>query len=35
MDLTYSPENEAFRQEARDWLEGHVPAEPLDRQSVA
>ena len=29
MDLTYSPENEAFRQQARDWLEGHVPAEPL------
>ena len=29
MDLTYSPENEAFRKEARDWLEGHVPAEPL------
>ncbi len=29
MDLTYSPENEAFRQEARDWLEGHVPDQPL------
>jgi len=29
MDLTYSPENEAFRQEARDWLDNHVPAEPL------
>jgi alkylation response protein AidB-like acyl-CoA dehydrogenase len=29
MDLSYSRENEAFRQQARDWLEGHVPAEPL------
>ena len=29
MDLTYSPENEAFRQQARDWLEAHVPAQPL------
>ena len=29
MDLTYTRENEAFRQEARDWLERHVPAQPL------
>ena len=29
MDLTFSPENEAFRAEARAWLADHVPAEPL------
>jgi alkylation response protein AidB-like acyl-CoA dehydrogenase len=29
MDLTYSADEEAFRQEARTWLEAHVPAEPL------
>jgi alkylation response protein AidB-like acyl-CoA dehydrogenase len=29
MDLTYTPEQEAFRKEARAWLEANVPAEPL------
>src|ERR1700736_929733 len=29
MDLTDSDDEEAFRQEARSWLEAHVPAEPL------
>ena len=30
MDLTYTPEQQAFRQEARNWLEAHVPAAPLE-----
>jgi len=29
MDLTFTPEEDAFRQEARAWLQAHVPAEPL------
>jgi alkylation response protein AidB-like acyl-CoA dehydrogenase len=29
MDLSYTPKQQAFRQEARAWLEAHVPAEPL------
>ena len=29
MDLTYTADEEAFRQEARSWLEAHVPDEPL------
>jgi alkylation response protein AidB-like acyl-CoA dehydrogenase len=29
MDLTYTAEEEAFRAEARSWLEAHVPVEPL------
>jgi alkylation response protein AidB-like acyl-CoA dehydrogenase len=29
MDLTWSAEEEAFRQEARAWLQGHVPSSPL------
>ena len=29
MDLRYTPEQEAFRAEARAWLEAHVPSEPL------
>jgi alkylation response protein AidB-like acyl-CoA dehydrogenase len=29
MDLTYTPEQDAFRKEARAWLEANVPAEPL------
>ena len=29
MDLTFRPEHEAFRAEARAWLAEHVPAEPL------
>jgi len=29
MDLSYTPEQQAFRAEARAWLEAHVPAEPL------
>ncbi len=28
MDLTWSPEEEAFRQEAREWLAANVPSEP-------
>ena len=29
MDLTYTPEQQAFRAEARSWLAANVPAEPL------
>ncbi|MEU6609944.1 acyl-CoA dehydrogenase family protein [Streptomyces shenzhenensis] len=29
MDLTWSPEEEAFRAQARAWLTAHVPREPL------
>jgi alkylation response protein AidB-like acyl-CoA dehydrogenase len=29
MDLTYTPQQQAFRKEARAWLEANVPAEPL------
>ncbi|MCU0268830.1 MAG: acyl-CoA dehydrogenase family protein, partial [Acidimicrobiales bacterium] len=29
MDLTFSPQEEAFRQGCRSWLAEHVPAEPL------
>ncbi|MEU8775407.1 acyl-CoA dehydrogenase family protein [Streptomyces sp. NPDC048606] len=29
MDLTHSPQVEAFRAEARDWLRTHVPTDPL------
>lgn len=30
MDLTYTPEQEAFRAEVRAWLEAHVPTTPLE-----
>ena len=30
MDLSYTPEQETFRQEARSWLEANVPSEPLE-----
>jgi len=30
MDLTYTPEQDAFRAEVRAWLSDHVPAEPLE-----
>ncbi|MFD3560465.1 acyl-CoA dehydrogenase family protein [Streptomyces sp. NPDC058686] len=29
MDLDFTPHEDAFRAEAREWLAGHVPAEPL------
>lgn len=29
MDLTYSPEEKAFRAEVRAWMEANVPSEPL------
>ncbi|MEZ5744858.1 MAG: acyl-CoA dehydrogenase family protein [Sphingomonadaceae bacterium] len=29
MDLTYTPEQQAFRAEIREWLAAHVPQEPL------
>lgn len=29
MDLTYTPEEDTFRQEVRSWLEAHVPQTPL------
>ena len=29
MDLRFTPEQEAFRKEAREWLEAHVPKTPL------
>jgi len=30
MDLTYTPEQEAFRAEVRAWMEANVPAKPLE-----
>lgn len=30
MDLSYSPEQAAFRAEVRGWLEAHVPSSPLE-----
>ena len=35
VDLTFSPEDEAFRLEARAWLEAHVPADPLPSLDTA
>jgi alkylation response protein AidB-like acyl-CoA dehydrogenase len=35
MDLTFSPEHEAFRAEARTWLVAHVPVEPLPSLDTA
>jgi alkylation response protein AidB-like acyl-CoA dehydrogenase len=35
MDLTFTPAEEAFRQEARTWLEAHVPAAPLPSMDTA
>jgi len=35
MDLTYTPEEEAFRREARDWLEANVPEQPLVSMDTA
>ncbi|OAN66682.1 acyl-CoA dehydrogenase family protein [Sphingomonas sp. TDK1] len=29
MDLTFTPEQQAFRQEVRAWMRAHVPPEPL------
>ena len=29
MDLSFTPEEEAFRAECRAWLEAHVPQPPL------
>ena len=29
MDLTYTDSQDAFRSEVRDWMQAHVPAEPL------
>jgi alkylation response protein AidB-like acyl-CoA dehydrogenase len=30
MDLTYTPEQQAFRAEVREWLAAHVPSGPLE-----
>ena len=35
MELTYTPEQERFRQEARAWLEAHVPKAPLPSMDTA
>jgi len=35
MELTYTKEEEAFRQEAREWLKAHVPKEPLPSLDTA
>jgi alkylation response protein AidB-like acyl-CoA dehydrogenase len=35
VDLTYSPAEEAFRHEARAWLEANVPREPLPSGDTA
>ncbi|MEV8533068.1 acyl-CoA dehydrogenase family protein [Streptomyces sp. NPDC051211] len=35
MDLTHTPEVEAFRAEAREWLREHVPAAPLPSLETA
>ena len=33
MDLRFTPEQDAFRKEARAWLEAHVPREQLSRMN--
>lgn len=35
MDLSFTPEQEAFRQEARAWLRANVPDEPLPSMDAA
>ena len=35
MDLTFTPEEEAFRKEARSWLGANVPSEPLPSLDTA
>ncbi|WP_327423675.1 acyl-CoA dehydrogenase family protein [Streptomyces sp. NBC_01230] len=35
MDLTFTPDQDAFRAEARKWLRTHVPAEPLPSLETA
>ena len=35
MELTYTPEQERFRQDARAWLEAHVPKTPLPSMDTA
>ena len=35
MDLTLSASEQAFRAEARAWLEAHVPDEPLPSMDTA
>ena len=35
MDLTFTPKEDAFRAEARAWLEAHVPSEPLPSMDTA
>ncbi len=35
MDLNYTDEHKAFRQEVREWLEQNVPAEPLETFDTA
>ena len=35
MDLDYTSEQKAFRAEARDWLEAHVPKQPLPSLDTA
>ena len=35
MDLTFSTEDLAFRDEVRAWLRAHVPAEPLPSLETA
>ena len=35
MDLTFTPEQDAFRAEARAWLAAHVPRKPLPSMDTA
>ncbi|RMD84668.1 MAG: acyl-CoA dehydrogenase, partial [Candidatus Dadabacteria bacterium] len=35
MDLTYTEKEKEFRKEAREWLEAHVPREPLPSMDTA
>ncbi len=35
MDLDYTPEQQAFREEVRTWLTAHVPKEPLPSMDTA
>lgn len=35
MDLQYTPEQQAFAEEARTWLAAHVPAEPFESMDLA
>ena len=35
MDVSFTPEHDAFRAEARSWLDANVPAQPLASMDTA